>query len=553
MPWIHPAVANRVAVAMIAALTFGSGLLNIYSVIGRGLAERLEILRRFLPLEILHYSRSLVLFTGFALVILSFNVWRRKQRAWALVMSLSVFSMALHLLKGIDYEEASFSALLLILLWAARSSFTVRSRDVDWRSAAARIAVVGILALGYGVLGFWLLEPREFGRNFDWKQSVAHTLDALSFASRPNLPARTAYARWFTDSLDLISVGTLLYSGWTLFRPAVYRFRTHPMAAQEARAIVRRHGRTSQDFFKYSLDKSFFFSEDHSAFLAYRVGAAFAVVLGDPVGPSDKLEPLVASFLSYCHDNGWRVALHQATGECLPIYERLGLRRLKVGDDAIVRLDAFSLAGKPAKALRAKLNQFDKMGIRTRLYPPPIPEPVLDQAQSVSDEWLRIPGRRERQFTLGRFSRDYLRATEVLAAEDASGQMLGFVNFIPSHRRGEATFDLMRRRANGPNGIMDYIFVHGFQIARERGCERFNLGMAPMSGFLPAERATAEERAIHAFFQKLNFVFNFQGLRAYKAKFATDWEPRYVIYRSALDLPLLPLALGRISELPKEE
>jgi lysylphosphatidylglycerol synthetase-like protein (DUF2156 family) len=46
---------------------------------------------------------------------------------------------------------------------------------------------------------------------------------------------------------------------------------------------------------------------------------------------------------------------------------------------------------------------------------------------------------------------------------------------------------------------------------------------------------------------------SFQGLRAYKAKFASDWRPLYVIYQSALDLPLLPLALERVSEIPKEE
>jgi phosphatidylglycerol lysyltransferase len=185
------------------------------------------------------------------------------------------------------------------------------------------------------------------------------------------------------------------------------------------------------------------------------------------------------------------------------------LRRLKVGDDAIVRVDAFSLTGKSAKSLRSKLNQLEKLGIRAQSYTPPIADRVLDQARSVSDEWLTIPGRRERQFTLGRFNRDYLRSTEILAAEDDSGRMLGFLNFIPSYRPGEATLDLMRRRTEGPNGIMDYLFIQAFLIARQRGFERVNLGMAPMSGFLPGEQASPDERAIHAFFQKLNFVFSF--------------------------------------------
>ena len=548
-----PALRNSTAglpLFLITALTLGSGLLNIYSVTIPVLQDRTEILRRLLPLEVIHYARSLSLLAGFALVVLSINIWRRKTRAWAAVMAFSAASVVLHLVKGFDYEEAALGVVFMGLLWETRRRFTVRSRDVDWQSAALRTAVALAVAIGYGVLGFWLLDPAHFGRNFDWKQSIVQTLQVLAFDGNPLL-ARTWYARWFLESLNLVTAATLAYSGWSLFRPAVHRFRTQPASADRAKAIVQRHGRTAQDFFKYSSDKSFFFSECGSAFLAYRVAAGFAVVLGDPVGPSSELDQLVSSFVTYCREHGWRIAFHQATANCWPVYERAGFRWIKLGDDAIVQLDRVTLAGKAGKPMRTKLNQFDKLGITARLYTPPLPEEVLTQAQSVSEEWLQIPGRRERQFTLGRFDRDYLREMEVLAAHDAEGRMLGFVNFIPSYRAGEATLDLMRRRTDGPNGIIDFLLIHAFLIARERGLERFNLGMSPMSGFQPGEHSTIEERTIHAFFQRLNFIFSFRGLRAYKAKFASAWEPRYLVYRNLLDLPLLPLALSRVSELPR--
>ncbi len=54
------------------------------------------------------------------------------------------------------------------------------------------------------------------------------------------------------------------------------------------------------------------------------------------------------------------------------------------------------------------------------------------------------------------------------------------------------------------------------------------------------------------FFQQMNFLFSYKGLRAYKAKFASHWEPRYVVYRNVLDLPRLALALGKVSELQEE-
>jgi len=74
-------------------------------------------------------------------------------------------------------------------------------------------------------------------------------------------------------------------------------------------------------------------------------------------------------------------------------------------------------------------------------------------------------------------------------------------------------------------------------------------GLAPMSGFLEREEASAMERAVYQFFQRLTFLFGFGGLKAYKAKFASSWEPRYVIYRHALDLPKVGIALGKVSKL----
>jgi phosphatidylglycerol lysyltransferase len=70
-----------------------------------------------------------------------------------------------------------------------------------------------------------------------------------------------------------------------------------------------------------------------------------------------------------------------------------------------------------------------------------------------------------------------------------------------------------------------------------------------MSGFEEREDASPEERAVHFFFERLNFLFSYRGLKQYKAKFATSWEPRYAVYRTVLELPQLILALGRVSEL----
>jgi phosphatidylglycerol lysyltransferase len=542
-----PGRRRHMLVWLAAVVTLGSGVLNLLSVIGPSLIERRLLLREIFPLEFLAVSRFLTLLTGFALVICSLNIARRKRRAYQLTLLLASASVFFHMAKGLDYEEAAFSLGLVALLAMARSTFTVESREFDVRGVVVRLATAGLIAAGYGIAGFWLLDPHQFGVNFHWHDAIQETWLFLSLQGDLHVMPHTRYAHWFLDSLYLVTITAIVYSIWAVFRPVIYAYAMHPHELARAREILAQFGRTAQDYFKTWPDKSLFFARHGGAFLAYSVGGNFAVVLGDPVGPEDGIEEAVREFVEFCRNNDWGLAFHQATPELLPLYLKCGFKKLKIGDEAIVDLTSFTTEGKKSREFK-QIPKLEKQGVHTALYEPPVAEAVLGEIKVISDEWLEIPGRRERQFALGRFELNYLRATPVFAALDQDGRILAFVNLVRSYRKGEATADLMRRRGRAPNGIMDYLFIKAFLHAKESGFERFNLGLAPMAGFQEKEEATPEERAVHFFFQRLNFMFSYRGLRDYKAKFATAWEPRYEIYRNALDLPRLALAIGRVSE-----
>jgi phosphatidylglycerol lysyltransferase len=316
--------------------------------------------------------------------------------------------------------------------------------------------------------------------------------------------------------------------------------------------IVSEYARSPLDVFKlWPSGKSYFFSPLGRCVIAYRVASSVAIALGDPVGANQEIEMTVHAFLQACRTKGWESVFYQTLPDLLPLYRQQGLRKLKIGDDAIVNLPQFSLEGKSKREVRSKVYQFENMGTRIVEYQPPVPEDVIAQLKVVSDQWLEIPGRRERSFTVGHFDPDYLRSTPVLAAVDRGGTLLAFINLI-SVDNNEITGDLMRRSTHAPNGVMDYLFVNLFEYAKQRGYARVSLGMAPMTGFREHEHATIEERAIHAVSRKLDFLFSFRGLHHYKAKFATSWEPRYLIYSSFLQLPRTALALRRISEVRHE-
>jgi phosphatidylglycerol lysyltransferase len=500
----------------VAVMTLGSGIVNLWSVASPRLPERIRILRELFPLAFLHLSTFFTMIIGFGLIVSSLSILRRKRRAFRVVLTMASLSILFHLTKGLDYEEATVSTLLVTLLLLSRKSFRVSSRTIPTaRQLAIRAGAGAIAAAAYVLLSYWRIAPR-------WEQ-------------------------WFSRSAHFMAAIFVTYLFILLYRPVKYRFLMKPNDMSHAADVLSRYGRTAQDFFKLWPDKSFFFSDSGRSFIAFSVGNSCAVVLGDPAGPAEEFPELIQKFSEHCRLNDWRLAFHKATPEILDIYLQLGFRKLKVGDEAIVDLAAFTLEGKAQKDVRTKFNQLEKAGVHIARYDTPVPSDVLLQLQQVSDEWLELPGRRERGFALGRFDQDYVRSTTVFAAVDESGQILAFINLIPSYKKGEATIDLMRRRTVTPNGIMDYLFGKVFLTLRKDGYQRFNMGLAPMAGFQPFETVSTGERVIHRFFQKLNFVFSFSGLRAYKAKFASSWEPRYLVYQNFSDLPLMALAIGKVS------
>jgi phosphatidylglycerol lysyltransferase len=335
----------------------------------------------------------------------------------------------------------------------------------------------------------------------------------------------------FLESLDVIGLLAGLFAVFSLFRPVAYRLRTLPHQRATMKGILEQYGGTSLDYFKLWPDKSYFFSRDNSVGIAYRTVGGIALALGDPAGAPEELEDTAGAFVRYCSDNGWAIAFHQVQPELLPMYGRLGLEVLKIGEEAVVDLERFPETVKKHKHLRHTRNQFEKDGYKLIRHLPPHDPALLDQVEEVSREWLQIPGRHERSFSLGYFDRSYLNQTTLALVYDATGRLVAFANEVPSYRPGEATIDLMRHRLEAPNGTMDYLFTALMLSLKEQGYRTFNMGMAAYSGVGDEPGASLEERAAHELAEHATHFFSYKGMRDYKGKFEPIWEDRFLIYQ----------------------
>jgi phosphatidylglycerol lysyltransferase len=525
---------------LVAGATFANGLLGILSMLLVRFSERPELFSAPLPFGLYRWSRSLTLAFGFVLIYLSFHLVQRKRAAWWLATVGSVLAAAFHVGHGHLWYAPLVPVVVVILLLLFQGRFTVRSEPRSVVQGLVLMVASLLIALAYGTVGFWLLDKKDFGLNFTILDALLRTLREFTLVGNSDLVAQTRHARWFLDSLHVFGIAAGLFAVYSLFRPVAFRLQTLPHQRALMKSILEEFGGTTLDYFKLWPDKSYFFSENHRCGIAYRVVGGVAIGLGDPAGPADELEEVLRGFLRFCADNDWGVAFHQAQPALLPTYRLLGLQALKIGEEAVINLERFaSHTLKRSKHMRHICNKFEKEGYKLVRHLPPHDPPLLAQTDEVSNEWLQLPGRHERSFSLGYYDHSYLNECALAVLQEQGGRIIAFANEIRSYRVGESSIDLMRHRLEVPNGAMDYLFIQLMLLLKEEGYRTFNLGMAPYAGVGDEPGASLEERAVHQLVESLARFASYKGMRDYKAKFEPEWEDRFLIYQGG------PFALAR--------
>jgi len=531
------------SVHTVAVLTGVMGVVNVLSALTPSLRSRLALLARFSPLEVRHGGHLTAALAGFALLVLARGLWRRKRAAWWLTEVVLVVSIASHLLKGLDYEEALLAAALAVWLGFLRAEFHARSDRPSALEGLRALLASTFFTLGYGVLGFYLLD-RHFRVSFGWMAALKQTVIMFTQFYDPGLEPLSAFGRSFADSIYVVGAGTLGYALLMLLRPILVRQPASAAERARARAIVEAHGHTSLARCALFNDKGYFFSAAGSV-IAYVAKEGIALALGDPIGPPENVAAVIAGFQTFCARNDWQPAFYQTLPDHLKLYQAAGLDTLCIGQEAIVHLATFTLSGNVNKALRAAFNRRTREGYRAELHAPPLDDALLQELRTISDEWLSTMGEGEMQFSLGWFEDDYIRNSPVMAVHTAGGLITAFANITSEYQRNEATIDLMRHRRDVEWGTMDFLFVSLFQWAKQQGFETFNLGLSGLAGVGEGPDAPPIERALRYVSQHANRFYNFQGLFEFKDKFHPEWSPRYLVYPGPASLPLVANALLR--------
>jgi phosphatidylglycerol lysyltransferase len=109
---------------------------------------------------------------------------------------------------------------------------------------------------------------------------------------------------------------------------------------------------------------------------------------------------------------------------------------------------------------------------------------------------------------------------------ELNGEVVGFLSAIPIYAREGWLLEHFLRDPKAPNGTVESMIDAAMRAASAEGRTYVTLGLSPLSGDVaPALRLARRWGAS---------LFDFEGLRAFKAKLKPDrWEPVFVAYPAA--------------------
>ncbi len=531
-------------VKVVALLAGGMGAVNLFSAIIPALHNRLMLLREVFPLEVLHGSRLATVLSGFALFLLAGSLWRRKRSAWLLTILILCISIVSNLVKGLDYEEASLSAILILLLLLLHSNFHADSDSPSARQGLLVLAWAFGFTLAYGTIGLDLLD-REFKIPFHFWSALQQTLVMFTTFNNPGLMPVTRFGRYFVFCIYMVGGITGGYALLNLIRPVLVR---QPATLEErgrAAGIVEAYGRTSLARAALFPDKSYFFSQGGSV-IAFAARGRGAMALGDPIGPPQDAAAAIGEFQLFCARNDWTPSFVSVLPDNLEAYRAAGFDTLCLGQEAIVDLEAFSLEGSANKNIRNAVNKMKRLGYQAEMHMPPLEGRLLHELRAVSDEWLTMMHGGEMHFSDGWFDDEYISNSPVMAIHSPRGQVTAFANLVPEYQKNETSLDLMRRKLEVENGTMELLFTSMLEWAKTRGYASFSLGLAALSGIGESSDDPQVEKALRRISEFSARFIDFRGLYSFKEKFQPRWERRYLVYQGTVSLPGVVTTLLRV-------
>ena len=124
---------------------------------------------------------------------------RGLRNAWWIALLLSAVSCIGHLMKAIDFEEAIFALSIFVMLLFSRKEYVIKGNPRlhsigIWSAVMSMITVII-----YGTIGFYFLDKKHFGMEFNILQSIVYTFRNFVLIMKLGIVSLSTVCKGFPD------------------------------------------------------------------------------------------------------------------------------------------------------------------------------------------------------------------------------------------------------------------------------------------------------------------------------------------------------------------
>lgn len=534
--------ANRVRRSVRTFIGLATCLVGLTDMLS-AIVPRLSWIVLFGVWPILNYrvpAQTFTVVVGFFLIMLSYGLVRGKKHAWRITMVLLLLSALLHVRRSGSVLATIVALLLAGLLYLLARFFQAKSDPPSVKRGYIALTLgLGIVCF-YAIGGFLALYD-DFAPWFD-RLGIDGVLIHL-LEDGPLHVHRETPAFFFQRALPFLCISAILYGMLRIFRPVAAVFNPETDARKRVEALAHQYGTNSISYFALGNDKSYFFSNSGNVVISYVLRGSTAVVAGDPIGPEDELFESIQQFIKFCNEQDWAIVFWQVRDTIAELYKRAGFHLLKIGEDAIINVQEFTLKGGAIANVRSSAKRAEKDGLHVIFYQGKVTNlDYLAQMEQISHRWLEQKSGSEMGFCMSRFNTHGDEKQFYALAVDTMHKVHAFVTFVPIYGRSGWGLDLMRRADPCAPGTMELLLARTLEEMKSTGIQMVSLGVAPLSN-ANAEDGTFIDNSIDFLTVRFGNPEKNLSLFNFKKKFQPTWESRYLVYSDALSLPKIGWAL----------
>ena len=530
---------------ILATVSLLLGILSLIDALLPRERGRVHRITQVIPIPASAAAAAITAVSGLLLLRVAAGLRKRKRRAWRIAVGIAAITVIAHVLKGLRIGEAVVSLLFLILLILARSQFRAKA-DPSSRWFAARVFVQFIVvAFVYGLATLYLSPGHVSGHPSIWAR-LEHVALGLVGIPGPLHLRSERFVDVYQATLLGFGMATLIVVALLVLRPSEPISNLSSDDECRLRELLAKQGsRDSLGYFALRRDKSVVWSPSGKAAITYRVVQGVALASGDPIGDPEAWPGAIDAYRKLVDEYGWTPAVIGCGEVGATVYRReYGLSAYALGDEAIVEVAEFSLDGRAMRGVRQACTKVTRAGYEMTIRrAKDISAAEFRELLDVANAWRGAEVERGFSMALSRLG-DPDDAECVVVAAYLDNVLRGILHFVPWGRDG-LSLDLMRRDRTADNGLNEFMIAGLIEAGPALGVARVSLNFAVFRDAIERGERIGAGPILRAWRAILIFIsrwWQIETLYRFNVKFRPEWEPRFISFPSARDLPRIAVA-----------